>query len=239
MLHDASAFQWAQSNPLAQAHWIWTAESNQPGDNEGVPTFTRRFELHQASSIDIAELLITASPAYEVAINRSHVGSGHVVNQVRRYDVTSLLVDGENEISITVKASHDTTAIQNGLIAAVAIGAQSNISVIVATDASWRVMKGNGSNAEPAVEQGAFSDAPWGLTTASLQAARSIPHTESPRAYWPTAASSLTLKLKGSARFTGVTLMRNFTSSLIGMRKSMHAPAHFVCAECGRSGGMP
>jgi alpha-L-rhamnosidase len=173
MLHDASAFRWAQQNPLAQARWIWAAGSNDPGENKGTHTFTRTFHVDGAAAIDIAEVLITASPSYEVAVNGMRLGAGHVADQVRRFDVTSLLAGGENEIRVTVDGSKHAGNLPFGVIAAVAHSSASGPPVIVATDGSWQVTTDAGT--EHAVEHGGFDAAPWKLTPASLQQASLYP----------------------------------------------------------------
>ena len=173
VIHDASAFRWAQENPLAQARWIWAAGSNEPGENKGTHTFTRTFRVEAAAAIDIAELLITASPSYEVSMNGMRLGEGHVADQVSRFDLTSLLVDGENEIRVTVDGSKHAGSVSFGVIAAVARSGPSGPPVIVATDGSWQVTADVGI--EHAVEHGGFDAAPWKLTLASLQQASLYP----------------------------------------------------------------
>ena len=103
VIHDSSAFRWAQENPLEQARWIWASGSNEPGQNKETLTFTRTFRVEGTTPLTSRKLLITASPAYEVALNGMRLGAGHVADQVRRFDVTSLLADGENEIRVTVR----------------------------------------------------------------------------------------------------------------------------------------
>jgi alpha-L-rhamnosidase len=180
VIHDASAFRWAQENPLAQARWIWASGSDEPRDNSGTRTFTRTFRVEGAEAIDIAELLITASPAYEVTVNGMRLGAGHVVDQVRRFDVTSLLADGENEIRVTVNAANRTGTLPFGVIAALTSaggrGPGLNPVVNVVTDQSWQVTAGGGGGgAMQAVEHGGFDAAPWKLTSASLQQASLYP----------------------------------------------------------------
>jgi alpha-L-rhamnosidase len=175
VLHDSSAFRWAQENPLAQARWIWAAGSNEPGDNKGTRTFTRTFRVEGATYVEIAEVLITASPSYEVAVNGMRLGAGHVADQARRFDVTSLLVDGENEIRVTVDGSKDAGSLPFGMIAAVTHSGASGPSSSMVTDRSWQVTAGEDAAVEQAVEHGGFDAAPWKLTPASLQQASLYP----------------------------------------------------------------
>ena len=173
VMHDASAFRWAQRNPLAQARWIWGEGSNEPGENKGVRTFTRTFRVGNATAIDIAELLITASPSYEVVVNGMGLGGGHVVNQVRRFDVTSLLADGENEIRVTVDSGKHAGNLPFGVIAAIATAGGPVPALAVVTDETWQVT--TDSRSGKAVDHGGFDAAPWKLTPASLQQASLYP----------------------------------------------------------------
>ena len=50
-------------------------------------------------------------------MNGMRLGAGHVVDQVRRFDVTSLLTDGENEIRVTVNGGNRTGTLPFGVIA--------------------------------------------------------------------------------------------------------------------------
>ena len=118
VVHDTSAYRWAKENPLADARWIWATGSNAPGENRGMRRFTRKFRVQNAGAMDIAEVLVTGSPSYEVAVNGTPLGRGHVVNQVRRLDATWLLKDGENEIRLTVDCGKQTEPAPFGVIAA-------------------------------------------------------------------------------------------------------------------------
>ncbi len=169
---DGSAHRWARENPLAEAKWIWGAGSNEPGQNTGARIFTRKFAVKDAVGIDVAEVLIAGVPSYEVAVNGMRLGAGHVVNQVRRLDVTGLLKDGENEIRVTVDCGKHAGATAFGVIAAVA-GSGGGLRVV--SDSSWTVATGEGGGAAAGVEHGGFEAAPWKLTAASLQAASLYP----------------------------------------------------------------
>ena len=176
VIHDARALRWAQENPLAQARWIWASGSNEPGDVKGMRTFTRTFRVEGADAVDIAELLITASPAYEVTVNGMRLGTGHVVDQVRRFDVTSLLADGENQIRVTVNGGNRTESLPFGVIAALASAKGLGPAVSIVSDRSWQVTAGGDTgSAQQAVELGGFDAMPWKLTSASLQQASLYP----------------------------------------------------------------
>ena len=175
LVHDASAFRWAKENPLAEAKWIWSRESNAPNDNHGVQTFTRRFHVENAGALDLVEVLASGSPSYEVAVNETRLGGGHVVHQVRRLDATWLLKDGENEIRLTVNCEDHAGAMPFGAIATLAGIGASGVQVHVVTDATWSLTSESGVSSAAVVEHGGFDAAPWNLTEASLQAASQYP----------------------------------------------------------------
>jgi len=175
VLHDDSAFRWAQENPLAQAHWIWAPGSNIPSNNKEMFTFVCKFRLEGVLATDIAEVLITASPSFEAAVNGMRLRAGHVVDQVRRFDATSLLVDGENEIRVNVDGTRNTSSLPFGLLAAIMHSGTSGPPSSVVTDGSWQLQAGPGAGFESAVEYGDFDAAPWKITTASLQQASLYP----------------------------------------------------------------
>jgi hypothetical protein len=180
VVHDASAYRWAKANPLEGAQWIWATGSNAPKGNQGVRIFTQKFRVENASALDMAEVLVTGSPSYDVAVNGTRLGGGHVVDQVRRMDATWLLKNGENEIRITVDCGNHAQNMPFGVIAALEGTGTSGVRVRVVTDAEWTVTTGS-SRQEPAlsregaVEHGVFDAAPWKLTAASLQATSLYP----------------------------------------------------------------
>ena len=172
---DISAYRWAQENPLADARWIWAKGSNAPEANRGIRSFMRRFRVENASELDIAEVLITASPAYEVSLNGSRLGGGNVINQVQRLDATWLIHDGNNEIKVTVDCDSQKSKPPFGVIAALCGIGSSGKRLQVVTDSSWTVRQSSDSKDDSAVELGGFVASPWNLTEASLQAASLYP----------------------------------------------------------------
>jgi len=175
VVQDTSAHRWSKENPLAQARWIWAPGSNAPEENRGTRIFARKFRVEDAGGLDIAEVLVTGSPSYEVAVNGTRLGSGHVVDQVRRLDATWLLKDGENEIRVTVDCGDNAAAVPCGLIAALTGIEKSGARLRVVTDAEWSVASGEDGAAPAAVDHGGFDAAAWKLTAASLQAGSLYP----------------------------------------------------------------
>lgn len=175
VVHDAGAYGWAKQNPLAHARWIWAPGTNAPGENHGVRVFMRKFRVENPSGLDIAEVLITGSPSYEVEVNGTRLGGGHVVNQVRRLDATWLLKDGENEIRVTVDCAQHAGTAPFGVIASLAGKGRSGELLRVVTDTSWLVTSEPSGSSDSVVELGSFDAAPWKLSDASLQGASLYP----------------------------------------------------------------
>jgi hypothetical protein len=174
-VYDTSAYRWAKENPLAEAQWIRGKGSNAPEANQGARLFARKFRVEDSSEIDIAEVLVTGSPSYEVAVNGTRLGGGNVVDQVRRFDATWLIHDGENEIRVTVNCDNHKSAAPFGVIAALAGIGSSGRRVRVVTDSSWTLSLSSVISGDAAVEHGRFHASPWNLTEASLQAASVYP----------------------------------------------------------------
>ena len=174
VVYDTSAYRWANENPLVEARWIWAKGSNAPEANQGVRSFTRKFRVENPAALDIAEVLVTGSPSYEVAVNGSRLGGGNVVNQVRRFDATWLIQNGENEICVTVDCDNHKSQAALGVIAALAGIGSSGERIRVVTDCSWGTSSSRAAG-NAAVEVGGFGSAPWNLTETSLQAASLYP----------------------------------------------------------------
>ncbi|MBS1805178.1 MAG: hypothetical protein JST28_17595 [Acidobacteria bacterium] len=175
VVFDTSAYHWAQANPLAEAQWIWAKGSNAPEANRGVRSFSRKFQVENAADLDIVEVLITASPGYEVSVNGSRLGGGNVIDQVRRMDATWLIHDGDNEMRVTVDCDSHRSASPFGVIASLSGMGPSGKRVQVVTDSSWTVTQTSSASGDAAVELGAFAASPWNLRAASLQAASVYP----------------------------------------------------------------
>jgi len=172
---DSSAYRWAQQNLLAEARWIWSAGSDTSAANRGLRSFTRKFHVENATDFDIVEVLITASPAFEISVNGSRLGGGNVIDQVRRLDATWLIHDGNNEMRVTVDCDSETSKSPFGVIAALCGMGSSGKRLQVVTDRSWTASQYSDAPGDAAVELGGFAASPWNLTEASLQAASVYP----------------------------------------------------------------
>ncbi len=172
--YDDSAARLRAQNPLAAARWIWSSNSNQEKIGDGPVYFSHAFDVESPQRVDSAGLALTASSRYEAFLNGKRVGAGHDHTKVRRFDVTSLLEPGRNEITVTVSCEHKEQAVPCALIGALTI-TTSGEDKLIATGASWRTSAAPGGPSTQAVELGAFDAAPWKLTPASLEEASLYP----------------------------------------------------------------
>jgi hypothetical protein len=170
--YDDSAARQRAQNPLATARWIWSSNSDQEKPADDRAYFSRAFDVETLQAIDSAGLALTATSRFEVFLNGKSAGAGHDYTKVRRFDVTSLLVSGRNEI--TVSCQHKEPSVPSGLIAALTITTASEDKLIT-TGASWRTSAAPGGLSTQAVELGPFDAAPWKLTPASLEEASLYP----------------------------------------------------------------
>ena len=87
----------------------WICHPEDRKDNDLVPVFRRRFELHQ--KVKKAVLRLSAHGLYEVQVNSAGVTENRFMPgltsyyyriQMQEYDITALLIEGGNELLITV-----------------------------------------------------------------------------------------------------------------------------------------
>jgi hypothetical protein len=171
---DDSAARLRAQNPLASARWIWSSNSKQGKAGQDHGYFSHAFDMESPQKVDSAGLTITASSRYEAFLNGKRIGTGHDHTKVRRFDVTSLLLPGRNEITVTVSCEHKEQAVRCGLIGALTI-TKSGEDKLIATGASWRTAAAPGGPSTQAIELGEFDAAPWKLTPESLEEASLYP----------------------------------------------------------------
>jgi len=166
--YEDSAARLRAQNPLAEARWIWNSNSDQAKPGEDQVYFSHTLDVESPHNVDSASLALTGSSRFEAFLNGKRVGSGHDYTKVRRFDVTSLLVSGRNELTVTVSCEHKEPALPGGLIGVMTI-TRSGEDKLIATGASWRTSTVPGGPSAQAVERGTFDAAPWKLTPASLE----------------------------------------------------------------------
>lgn len=141
------------SAALAEAQWIWSPQTKE--DASGKPVFFRKtFELSEPDATKGASKIeIAADNTYILLVNGKRVGAGDNWNAGTIYDITALLVKGENTIAIEA-ASPDAMA---GLVARVAIKTKDGKTHDFSTDKSWK------STLTPTKkwEQLKFDDSKW------------------------------------------------------------------------------
>jgi hypothetical protein len=172
--YNDSAARLRAQNPLAGARWIWSSNSNQAKPGQDRVYFSHAFDVEDPQEVDSASLALTASSRYEAFLNGKRVGADHDHTKVRRFDVTSLLVAGRNEITVTVSCELEEQAVRCGLIGALTT-TRSGEDKLIATGTSWHTSTAPGGPSTQAVELGAFDAAPWKLTPASLEEASLYP----------------------------------------------------------------
>lgn len=158
--------------PLEKASWIW-------GDkNQAVVQLRTTLTLDKAPTA--ASVLITADNGYELFINGAVVGfdvggGGEIWGSVERYDITSHLTRGRNNIGIRGTMLGGSC----GLVAAARIDTEGQAARELVTDASWRVASAGtpdeyshpeyveDSSWTGATVLGPMGMAPWGTLAAS------------------------------------------------------------------------
>jgi hypothetical protein len=157
------------SNPLAQAQWVWSAPetglSSVAGNN---PTFSRDFSVEDPRSIETGVLTITADESYELSLNGNLIASGNAEQRARRLDISSLLDTGSNRLTVSVKASTNTSR-QSGLLASLAITYRDGHRDVINTDRQWSWSVSPTGLKAPASELGPYNRPPWNITDSSIE----------------------------------------------------------------------
>jgi hypothetical protein len=178
VIYDMEAAHRAQTNPLLEARWIWSA-SDKIGGNL---YFRREFSVADAHNIQTAPLAITADKNYKLYLNKRFIQIGSAVQRVSRVDVSSLLRSGTNELSAFVESStiklgqsaliSDSTidsAAQSGLIVSLAVRDRDGSKLEIHTDRQWTCSSTESGPAAEVVELGPYDMPPWRLNDASIE----------------------------------------------------------------------
>lgn len=168
---DDSAARLRAKNPLQDAQWIW---ADAPSNEKNEIILSRTFVIENADQIDVAQIAITASPAYELSINGRLVGRGSDYHKVKRFDVTFLLAEGKNEVAVAVPTTNAEHPVAPGVIAALVI-TRAGHDEIINTDALWNISASSHDEQDRAVPRGGFNAKPWNLTETSLEEATLYP----------------------------------------------------------------
>ena len=122
------------SAALAEAQWIWSPLTKE--DASGKPVFFRKsFDIGEPDvTKGSSKIEIAADNTYILLVNGKRVGAGDNWNEGTVYDITALLVKGENTIAIEA-ASPDAMA---GVVARVTIKSKDGKTHDFSTDKSWK-----------------------------------------------------------------------------------------------------
>lgn len=165
------------STALAAASWIWYPGGDSTiGAPIGTRYFRRTVSLPAGRAIRKATLLATADDAFRAFLNGRSVGSGHGWAQVKEWDVTALLRQGENVLAMAATNAESRTVPPEknpaGLVGLLRVEFENGEPLLVPTDAQWRAgdaelagweRAGFDDSRWPAARRaGAFGVAPWG-----------------------------------------------------------------------------
>jgi hypothetical protein len=166
--YDDGATRARTGNSLGRAKWIWAGEAD-AADLQASRHFGCSFDIEQASKIETAQVVMTASSSFELFVNGQRVAAGRNYRQVRRVDVTSLLVAGKNLINVAVNWKNDGHSRAPALIGSLTVIFVDGAVQVINTNRSWSV---SGVPEVPQTETrelGGFEASPWELDSAALE----------------------------------------------------------------------
>jgi len=141
------------ASALAEPKWVWSPRNKDDASNQ--PTFFRKtFELGEPDvTKGASKAEIAADNTYILFINGKRVGAGNNWQEGQLYDISALLVKGENTIAVEAN-SGDAMA---GLFARITIKTKDGKTHDVSTDKTWK------SSLTPKLkwEQAKFDDKGW------------------------------------------------------------------------------
>jgi putative heme-binding domain-containing protein len=145
-----------QAQPNAGAQWIWFDEPKPAQDASARTRYFRRvFKIDRPiqNPVDEGTLDITAADSFVVWVNGVKVGEGSDWRRNHRFDVTRLLVHGDNVLA--VQASN--AKVQAGLIVRLAYVPNGMSRMALVSDQNWKSSR----DAAPGWEQVKFDDRSW------------------------------------------------------------------------------
>ncbi len=175
-----------QKGPIVGAQWIWYPEGK-PAVAAPLATryFRREFVIEPTRDIESARLEITADNAYELWINGQQVGTGSNFHEIRSWNVTHQLHEGNNVLAIAVD-NGGQTANPAGLVAGLEVRFAAGDSIRIVTDARWKAARAVGKpwrNATRSVgswknaqELGSLTMLPWRVSAPVNTCPELYPH---------------------------------------------------------------
>lgn len=169
VFYDGEVMPTTETNPMAHAKWIWASKvdsvSTEPA---GEWHFFHNFEIEDAKTINSAEIVLTASLSFELAVNGQIVETGRHFRKIARVDVTTLLVSGNNLLTVTGSGEKDNR-LPGGLIGTLTIRFGDESTMVQNTDRHWRSSLKDHGSSNNAVELGGFGTAPWNLEESDIE----------------------------------------------------------------------
>lgn len=135
-----------------EAQWIWSPAQEKGHEPEGNCFFRKTF--HLTTSVEQAQIEITADDAYELYVNGRRLGEGHNWRQLDTYDIARYLVRGANTIAVQAANTSKGSA---GMVARVLVKQVGGTQVAHSTDATWRTHL----KEAPKWTQTTFNDGDW------------------------------------------------------------------------------
>jgi lysophospholipase L1-like esterase len=133
----------ANSVRAAEAQWIWSSAEANKSAPPSTSYFSKTFELGEPAS---GLIEITCDNRYVMRLNGRLVGASNNWQQMDRYEVTPLLVAGENTLDIRCVNDGDAA----GLAVRVTVQAKGAEPVTHSTDESWLTRLNVGQSWNPA-----------------------------------------------------------------------------------------
>jgi putative membrane-bound dehydrogenase-like protein len=135
----------------ANPHWIWSPAHQHQHVPPGACYFRKRITIDAPQE---GEALIACDDGYTLYVNGRRVGSGRVWKTLDRYDISPMLVPGQNVVA--VKATNGSPG-SAGLVAQIIIKRKGSLFVTYVTGPDWRTSL----NASPNWKELTFDDQSW------------------------------------------------------------------------------
>ncbi|MDR0336275.1 MAG: family 78 glycoside hydrolase catalytic domain [Planctomycetaceae bacterium] len=130
-----------KSNVLLDgAVWVWT-DAKALNAPSGHVMFRKVFDVDaaQLSTVDKAELALTADNSFKSYLNGKEVGTGSNFKTVKIFDVTGFLKQGKNVLAVEVN-NHGDAPNPAGLIGVLRILYKNGTELLLKTDTTWKAV---------------------------------------------------------------------------------------------------
>jgi hypothetical protein len=165
VIMDVGASQPAETNPLAQARWIWSSDAANASISAppGKRYFRYAFEIKPDKVIQSAQVAMTADNSFELFVNGFPVGTGNNFNVITTMDVGPQLQPFANVLEV-VADNGDDKPNPAGLIGVLRIYFSDGGTQVINTDGAWLgALTKDGDWTHHALDLGPHDMAPWNL----------------------------------------------------------------------------